>query len=58
VEPINATLAIIDEYKGLTSVFCANCNNPNFCKDCMPTKKRNAFEAIEKVLVDQRDNLP
>jgi hypothetical protein len=58
VETINATLAIIDEYKGMTSVFCANCNKPNFCEDCMPMKKRNAFEAIEKVLVDQRDNLP
>lgn len=58
VETINATLAIIDEYKGMTSVFCANCNKPNFCEDCMPMKKRNAFEVIEKVLVDQRDNLP
>ncbi len=58
IETIDATLAIINEYKDMTSVFCANCNKPNFCDDCMPMKKRNIFEDIEKVLIDQKENLP
>jgi len=58
IETIDATLAIINEYKDMTSVFCANCNKPHFCEDCMPMKKRNAFEAIELVLINQKENLP
>jgi len=58
IETIDATLAIINEYKDMTSVFCANCTKPHFCEDCMPMKKRNAFEAIELVLNDQKENLP
>ncbi len=58
IETIDATLAIIEEYKDMTSVFCANCTKPNFCEDCMPMQKRNAFEAIEQVLVNQKENLP
>lgn len=58
VETINATLAIINEYKEMTSVFCAHCTKPNFCEDCMPMKKRNIFETIEEILVDQKENLP
>lgn len=58
IETIDATLAIIDEYKQMTSVFCANCTKPHFCEDCMPMKKRNMFEKIEEVLIDQKENLP
>lgn len=58
IETIDATIAIINEYKGMTSVFCANCNKPNFCEDCMPMKKRNIFEKIEEMLVNQKENLP
>ncbi len=58
IETIDATIAIINEYKDMTSVFCANCNKPNFCEDCMPMKKRNAFEEIEQVLINQKENLP
>ncbi|MBN2877799.1 MAG: hypothetical protein JXL85_09145 [Bacilli bacterium] len=58
IETIDATLAIINEYKDMTSVFCANCTKPHFCEDCMPMKKRNAFEEIERVLIHQKENLP
>jgi len=58
IETIDATLAIINEYKEMTSVFCAYCTKPNFCEDCMPMKKRNIFESIEEILVDQKENLP
>jgi hypothetical protein len=58
IETIDATLAIINEYKDMTSVFCANCTKPNFCEDCMPMKKRNLFEKIEVILFDQKENLP
>lgn len=58
VETIDATIAIINEYKAMTSVFCANCTKPNFCEDCMPMKKRNIYEKIEEMLVDQKENLP
>lgn len=58
VETINSTLAIINEYKEMTVVFCANCIKPNFCEDCMPMKKRKMFEEIESELIDQRDHLP
>jgi len=51
-------LAIINEYKDMTSVFCANCTKPHFCEDCMPMKKRNMFEKVEEILVDQKENLP
>ncbi|MBI9008895.1 MAG: hypothetical protein JEZ05_02600 [Tenericutes bacterium] len=58
IETIDATLAIINEYKEMTSVFCANCTKPHFCEDCMPMKKRNMFEKVEEVLFDQKENLP
>lgn len=58
IETINATLAIINEYKDMTSVFCANCDKANFCEDCFPMKKREIFEKIEEVLKDQLVNLP
>lgn len=58
IETIDATLAIINEYKDMTSVFCAHCNKPHFCEDCFPMKKREIFEQIENILVNQRNNLP
>ncbi|MCK4551846.1 MAG: hypothetical protein KAU02_02935 [Tenericutes bacterium] len=58
IETIDATLAIINEYKDMTSVFCANCNKPNFCEDCMPMKKREYFEKVEELLINQKENLP
>jgi hypothetical protein len=58
VNTINATLAIINEYKDMTSVFCANCDRPNFCDDCFPMKKREIFATVESLLKDQLDNLP
>ena len=58
IETIDATLAIINEYKEMTSVFCANCTKPHFCEDCMPMKKRNIFETIEGILIHQKENLP
>lgn len=58
VETIRATLEIINEYKDMTSVFCANCAKNNFCDDCFPMKKREIFEKIETVLLDQIENLP
>ena len=42
----------------MTSVYCAYCDKPNFCDDCMPMKKRNMFEKIEEMLVHQKENLP
>ncbi len=57
-ETIDATLEIINEYKDMTSVFCANCTKPHFCEDCMPMKKRHIFEDIETLLIDQKENLP
>ncbi len=58
IETIDATLAIINEYKEMTSVFCANCTKPHFCEDCMPMKKRNMFGKAEEILFDQKENLP
>jgi hypothetical protein len=58
VATINATIAIINEYKDMTSVYCANCDRPNFCDDCFPMKKREIFESIEVLLKDQLENLP
>ncbi len=58
IETIDATIAIINEYKDMTSVYCAYCDKPNFCDDCMPMKKRNMFEKIEEMLVHQKENLP
>ena len=58
IATIDATMAIVNEYKDMTSVYCANCDRPNFCDDCFPMKKRDIFEAIEAILKDQRENLP
>ncbi|MBU1145252.1 MAG: hypothetical protein KJ971_05285 [Firmicutes bacterium] len=58
IETINATLAIINEYKDMTSIFCANCAKDNFCDDCFPMKKREIFEKIENLLINQKENLP
>ncbi|MFA5006268.1 MAG: hypothetical protein WC509_02205 [Candidatus Izemoplasmatales bacterium] len=58
IATIDATLAIVNEYKDMTSVYCANCDRPNFCDDCFPMKKREIFDAIEGILKDQRENLP
>lgn len=58
IETINATLAIINEYKDMTSVFCAHCDKPHYCENCFPMKKHEIFEKIESILVDQRDHLP
>ncbi len=58
IETIDATLAIINEYKDMTSVFCANCTKPHFCEDCIPMKKRNIFANIETILENQKENLP
>lgn len=55
---IDATLAIVNEYKDMTSIYCSNCDRPNFCDDCFPMKKREIFDAIERILTDQRQNLP
>jgi len=55
---INATLAIINEYKDMTSIFCAHCKQNNFCDDCFPMKKREIFGKIEDLLKDQLENLP
>jgi hypothetical protein len=57
-ETINSTLAIIEEYKDMTSVYCAHCIKPYFCENCMPMKKRKAFELVEDTLRDQKENLP
>lgn len=58
IETINATLAIINEYKDMTSVFCAHCDKPHFCEFCYPMKKMKVFDRIENILIDQRENLP
>ncbi len=58
IATINATLAIINEYKDMTSTFCAHCRQTNFCDDCFPMKKREIFGKIEDILKDQLDNLP
>lgn len=58
IETIDSTLAIIDEYKDITSVYCAHCTKPHFCENCMPMKKHKAYESAEKVLQDQKENLP
>lgn len=58
VETIKATLAIINEYKDMTSVYCANCQKDHYCDDCFPMKKREIFESIEEILNDQLVNLP
>lgn len=58
VKNINATLAIINEYKDMTSVFCANCPQHNFCDGCFPMKKREIFGKIEDILKDQLINMP
>ncbi len=58
IETIKATLAIIGEYKDMTSVFCANCQKDHFCDDCFPMKKREIFENVEELLKDQMTNLP
>jgi hypothetical protein len=58
VRNINATLAIINEYKDMTSVFCANCAQHDYCDDCFPMKKREIFVKIEDLLKDQLTNLP
>jgi hypothetical protein len=57
-ETIKATLAIINEYKDMTSVFCANCPKDNFCDNCFPMQKREIFEELEHLLVDQMEHLP
>jgi len=58
IETIKASLAIINEYKDMTSVYCANCPQDNFCDDCFPMRKREIFEEIETILIDQMTNLP
>jgi len=58
VETIKATLAIINEYKDMTSVFCANCTKSHYCDDCFPMKKREVFDKIETLLNNQLENLP
>ena len=58
IQTIDATLAIVNEYKDMTSVFCAHCDKEHFCEDCLPMKKREAFEKIEGILKDQREHLP
>jgi hypothetical protein len=58
VATIKATLAIINEYKEMTSVFCQNCKEDHFCDDCFPMKKREIFIKIEDILKDQMENLP
>ena len=58
VATINATLAIVNEYKDMTSVFCANCQQNHYCDDCFPMKKREIFIKIEEILKDQLANLP
>ncbi|MDD3122873.1 MAG: hypothetical protein PHC62_05065 [Candidatus Izemoplasmatales bacterium] len=58
IQTITATLAIINEYKDMTSVFCANCDKEHFCEDCLPMKKREVFTKIEDILVDQMEHLP
>lgn len=58
IETIDATLAIINEYLDMTSVFCAHCDKPHFCEDCFPMKKREVFEKISNILHDQKENLP
>jgi len=58
IQTIDATLAIINEYKDMTSIFCAHCDKPNYCEDCFPMKKRQIFEKIEEVLMDQKEHLP
>ncbi|HRY78654.1 MAG TPA: hypothetical protein P5154_07820, partial [Candidatus Izemoplasmatales bacterium] len=58
VATINATLAIVNEYKDMTSVFCANCQQNHYCDDCFPMKKREIFGKIEEILKDQLANLP
>lgn len=58
VETIKATLAIINEYKDMTSVYCSNCQKDHYCDDCFPMKKREIFETIEEILNDQLINLP
>jgi hypothetical protein len=58
VATINATLAIINEYKEMTSVYCANCAKDHYCDDCFPMKKREIFVKIEDVLKSQLANMP
>jgi len=58
VATINATLAIINEYKDMTSIYCANCAKDHYCDDCFPMKKREIFVKIEDVLKDQLANMP
>lgn len=58
IQTIDATLSIINEYKDMTSIFCANCTRANFCEDCFPMKKREIFEKIENLLLDQKKHLP
>ncbi|MFA5380838.1 MAG: hypothetical protein WC088_04510 [Candidatus Izemoplasmatales bacterium] len=58
VATINATLAVIGEYKDMTSVFCVNCAQHHYCDDCFPMKKREIFVKIEELLKDQLANLP
>jgi hypothetical protein len=58
VQNINATLEIINEYKDMTSIFCANCPQHGYCDDCFPMKKREIFVKIEDILKDQLANLP
>lgn len=58
IATINATLAIISEYKDMTSIFCAHCKQNNFCDNCFPMKKREVFTKIEDILKDQLENLP
>ncbi len=55
-ETIKATLAIINEYKDMTSVYCSHCVN-NYCDDCFPMKKREVFVKIENLLLDQLTQL-
>ena len=58
IQTISATLAVIGEYKDMTSVFCANCAKDHFCDNCFPMKKRDHFVEIEELLLDQMHNLP